>query len=242
MIQNMKNLKVNPNFQLTKVPLPGTSLSILVVDDFISDISTIENFAKNIAYFNPMFADNTFFPGMRDKMPKPYTRLLHTFFDEHLLSKLTTCLPSSSIFHSSLLSLVTCPPASLSVNQKMPHVDSCNEGDFAFVHYLSPKELGGTSFYCFKPKSLIEFKQKDKLVLNDMISQVTSSPKEHSNYITSSTSLFEQILTIDAKINRLIIYPANILHSANLTSKESYSGDIENGRLSISSFASINTN
>jgi hypothetical protein len=238
----MKNLNINSSFQLTKIPLPGTSLNILVVDDFIKDINIIENFAKNTAYFNPMFTDNTLFPGMRDKMPKPYTRLLHTFFEEHLLSELTTRVSSSSIFHSSLLSLVTCTPSLLSVNQKMPHVDSCNESDFAFVHYLSPKELGGTSFYCFKPKSMIEFKPKDKLVLNDMITQVTNSPEDHASYITSSTSLFEQILTIDAKINRLIIYPANILHSANLITKESYSGDIEKGRLSISSFASIKTN
>ncbi len=237
----MNNLKVNPKFQLTKVPLSGTSLHILVVDNFIDDIGSINNFAKNIAYFNPMFSDNTLFPGVRDKMPKPYTRLLHTFFEEHLLKELTTN-PSSSIFHSSLLSLVTCKPSSLAINQKMPHVDSCNDGDFAFVHYLSPKELGGTSFYSYKPKSLIEFKQKDRLVLNDMIEDVTNSPEDHKNYITSSTSLFEQILTIEAKINRLIIYPANILHSANLISPASYSGDLNKGRLSISSFATIRNN
>jgi hypothetical protein len=124
----------------------------------------------------------------------------------------------------------------------MPHVDSCNDGDFAFVHYLSPKELGGTSFYCYKPKSIIEFKQKDKFVLNDMIEDVTNSPEDHKNYITSSTSLFEQILTIEAKVNRLIIYPANVLHSANLISPASYSGDLNKGRLSISSFASIRNN
>jgi hypothetical protein len=236
----MKHLKVNSNFQLTKVPLPGTSLSILVIDDFISNINTITNFAKNIAYFNPMFADNTLFPGMRDKMPKPYTRLLHSFFEEYLLSELTSSLPSSSIFHSSLLSLVTCDPSLLSVNQKMPHVDSCNDNDFAFVHYLSPKELGGTGFYCFKPNSLIEFKHKDKLLLEDIIVQVKNLPEEHASYITGSTSLFEKILTIEAKVNRLIVYPANILHSANLISEKSYSGDIDRGRLSISSFATIN--
>jgi len=237
----MKNIKVNPDYTLQKVSIPGTSLHVLVIDEFLFNTDAVTHFAHNIAYFNPMFADNTLFPGMRDKMPMPYTQLLRRFFEAFILPNTRPESRYQSNFHSSLLSLVTCEPSLLTVSQKMPHVDSCNNGDYAFVHYLSSQELGGTSFYCYKPRNLIEFNHEHKQVLPEMITKVTENPKDHCSYITGSTSVFEKILTIEAKFNRLVIYPANILHSANLTSPHSYCGDINQGRLSISSFASITT-
>jgi hypothetical protein len=235
----MKNIKVNPDYKLQRVPIPGTSLHAFVIDKFIFNMDAVLHFALNIAYFKPMFSDNTLFPGMRDKMPMPYTRLLKCFFEKLILPELKVQSSYQSNFHSSLLSLVTCPPSDLAVNQKMPHVDSCNSNDYAFVHYLSSQSHGGTSFYCYKPKQLIELKSEHKPVLTEMITKVSYSPEEHSSYITSSTSIFEKILTVEAKFNRLVIYPANVLHSANLASKKSYCGDMNQGRLSISSFASI---
>jgi hypothetical protein len=235
----MKHIKVNSDYTVQRVLIPGTSLYVTVVDDYLLNTDAVTHFAHNIAYFNPMFADNTLFPGIRDKMPKPYTRLLKCFFEKLILPDIKPDTSYQSNFHSSLLSLVTCEPSDLAVNQKMPHVDSCNDSDYAFVHYLSSPELGGTSFYCYKPKNLIEFNQEHKSVLPEMITQVTDSPNDHRSYITGNTSIFEQVLTVEAKLNRLVIYPANVLHSANLISPNSYCGDINEGRLSISSFASI---
>ncbi|MBU2894280.1 hypothetical protein KO495_13250 [Colwellia sp. D2M02] len=237
----MKNLRVNPDYTLNKVTISDSDVSVLVIDNFLFNSDAIMHFAHNIAYFNPMFSDNTLFPGMRDKMPAPYTRLLKAFFDNILLKEIKPDAVYQSSLNKSLLSLVTCPPTDLSANQKMPHVDSCNDDDYAFVHYLSGQALGGTSFYRYKPKNLIAFTQQHQAVVPEMLEKVTQSPEEHASYITQSTSLFEQVLTIDAQPNRLIIYPANILHSANLVSNESYCGDINQGRLSISSFASITT-
>jgi len=236
---DMKHIKVNPNYTVQKISIPGTTLHLTIIDEFLLDTDAVIHFAHNIAYFNPMFADSTLFPGVRDKMPMPYSRLLKCFFEEIVLPDIT---PESSYqvhFHNSLLSLVTCPPSKLAVNQKMPHVDSCRSGDYAFVHYLSSKEFGGTNFYCYKPRDLIEFTEDKKNILSEIISNVTNSTNDHSGYITNSTSLFENILSVEAKFNRLIIYPANVLHSANLSSPNSYCGDINQGRLSISSFASI---
>jgi hypothetical protein len=107
------------------------------------------------------------------------------------------------------------------------------------VHYLSGEELGGTSLYRYIPKDIIEFHEKDEVILDEMLKEVISKPDEHHGYITSSTSLFEQVLKVDAKFNRLVIYQGNLLHGANLTSKKSYSGDTTHGRFSITSFASI---
>ena len=158
----MKNLTVNPNLVIKKLMIPGTKLSAFVVDDFLLDTNSVMNFAHNIAYFNPMFSDNSFYPGIRDNMPQPYLRVLHAFFQNEILPKIDNKNYQESILHKSLLSLVSCKPANLIVDQKVPHIDSCDERDYAFVHYLSPEELGGTSIYKYIPKNIIEFKQQHK--------------------------------------------------------------------------------
>jgi len=235
----MRNLKVNPKCTVQSILIPGTNLYAYIIDDFLVDIASVMHFAQHIAYFNPMFADNSYYPGVRDNMPLPYQRLLQTFFQEQILPNIKDNDYNSVAFHKCLLSLTSCKPSSLLIDQKIPHVDSCKTNDFALVHYLSGKELGGTSLYRYKPKNLIVFEEADEATLKEMIADVTVFPQEHRGYITQSTSIFEQILSIEAKVNRLVIYQGNILHSANLTSERSYSGDAINGRLSIASFCSV---
>ena len=235
----MKNLTLNPKLTIQEVSIPYTNLNAYIIDDFLLNADSVLHFAKNIAYFNPMHADNSYYPGVRDNMPEPYIRLLHDFFQQSIIPKLVGREQSTAIIHKSLISLVTCPPSQLLTEQKMPHVDSCKNSEYAFVHYLSGQELGGTSIYRYIPKNIVELNEQDEVILDDMLNEVSSKSNEHNGYITDSTSLFEQVLKVEAKFNRLVIYQGNLLHGANLTSKESYSGDTANGRFSITSFASI---
>lgn len=235
----MKNLTLNPQLKIQEISIPNTNLNAYIIDDFLLNADSVMDFAKNIAYFNPMFSDNSYYPGVRDNMPEPYLRLLQRFFQDNIIPKLKDREQCKAIVHKSLISLITCAPSQLLTEQKMPHVDSCKNNAFAFVHYLSGEELGGTSIYRYIPKDIIEFHEKDEVILDDMLSEVTSTSAEHHGYLSNSTSLFEQVLKVDAKFNRLVIYQGNLLHSANLLSKESYSGDTTHGRFSITSFASI---
>ena len=235
----MKNLTLNPKLTIQEVSIPYTNLNAYIIDDFLLNADSVLHFAKNIAYFNPMHADNSYYPGVRDNMPEPYIRLLHDFFQQSIIPKLVGREQSTAIIHKSLISLVTCLPSQLLTEQKMPHVDSCKSSEYAFVHYLSGQELGGTSIYRYIPKNIVELNEQDEVILDDMLNEVSSKSNEHNGYITDSTSLFEQVLKVEAKFNRLVIYQGNLLHGANLISKESYSGDTAKGRFSITSFASI---
>lgn len=235
----MKDLALNESIKINQIKVPETETNIYIIDNFIDNLAPIFNFAQKVAYYNPMFSDRSFYPGMRDHMPQPYLRLLEDFFCTQLMP-LIAHKDDQVTFHKSLLSLVTCDPKDLITDQKIPHIDSCNSNDFAFVHYLSEKALGGTSIYKYKPKNIIEFKEEHKVLLPDMLNNVNKTLSEHSGYINGSTSIFEQVLKIEAKINRLIVYQGNLLHSANITSQLSYNRDPKIGRLSISSFASIN--
>ncbi|MCP4325690.1 MAG: hypothetical protein GY787_28395 [Alteromonadales bacterium] len=235
----MNNLQVNPAITIKVVQIPNTNLNAFIIDDFLLSTDSVMHFAKNIAYFNPMHSDNSYYPGVRDNMPQPYTRLLQAFFEEQIKPKLMDKIQHRATIHKSLISLITCPPSQLITEQKMPHVDSCKSNEYAFVHYLSGAEHGGTSIYRYIPKDIIELNEQDEFILDDMLDAITAKADEHSGYITQTTSLFEQVLSIEAKVNRLVIYQGNLLHGANLTSKASYSGDTNNGRFSITSFGSI---
>lgn len=235
----MQNLTVNPNLKIKKYPIPDTEQHAYIIDDFLLDTTSVMNFAHNIAYFNPMFSDNSFYPGIRDNMPNPYLRLLHSFFQTEILPNITNKKYTESILHKSLLSLVSCKPANLIIDQKVPHIDSCDERDYAFVHYLSGEELGGTSIYKYVPHNLIEFHEEHKSLLANIIDDVKNKPDEHNSYITRTTSLFEQVFKVEAKFNRLVIYQGNLLHSANISCEENCLADPKVGRLSIASFASV---
>jgi len=50
-------------------------------------------------------------------MPQPYLRLLHAFFQNEILLKIENKNYQESILHKSLLSLVSCKPANLIVDQ-----------------------------------------------------------------------------------------------------------------------------
>ncbi|WP_064435778.1 DUF6445 family protein [Pseudoalteromonas neustonica] len=238
----MRDLKLNPKMSIEKKLIPGTTLCVYIIDDFLLDAASVINFAYNIAYFNPMFSDNSYYPGKRDNMPQPYLDLLQTFFQNTMLPVLELGNDYSATVHKCLLSLITCEPSSLLLEQKIPHIDSCDGDDYAFVHYLSPAELGGTSIYKYTPENLIQFSEEHRYLLEHMMPKVENSQEEHHGYINSTTSLFEQVLTIKAKFNRLVIYQGNLLHSANITCTKSYSNNPKQGRLSIASFASIKSN
>jgi len=235
----MKNLKLNPALTIQAIQIANTNLYAYIIDDFLLNADSVIHFAKNIAYYNPMHSDNSYYPGVRDNMPEPYIRLLQAFFQRQIMPKVVDNDQHTAIVHKSLISLTTCPPSQLLTEQKMPHIDSCKSNEYAFVHYLSGQELGGTSIYRYIPKNKIELNEQDEVILDEMHKAVTAKSKDHSGYITKSTSLFEQVLSIEAKVNRLVIYQGNLLHSANLTTKESYSGDTNSGRFSITSFGSI---
>ncbi|MBD1582916.1 DUF6445 family protein [Pseudoalteromonas sp. S16_S37] len=234
----MKELKLHESIKITKLNIPETEKHVYIIDDFLDSLDSIFDFAYNIAYFNPMFAERSFFPGIRDSMPMPYMRGLERFFTENILTDLSNDY-DKVIFHRSLLSLVTCTPDKLVTEQRMPHIDTFDALHFAFVHYLYDEDFGGTSIYKYKPVNLIEFNEEHAEHLRSMVEDVNNYPNEHAGYINESTSIFEQVLKIEAKKNRLVIYPGNILHSANIKSDNDFSRDPKKGRLSISSFATI---
>ena len=72
--------------------------------------------------------------------------------------------------------------------------------------------------------------------MDEMIEKVRSHPAEHLGYLNGDTILFKQELVVKARLNRLVLYPSNLLHCAMLSSPDSLTSDTSKGRLSVASF------
>ena len=235
----MEELKLNPNYKLNVIEIPGENDSVIVIDNFLLNHDSVIDFAKNNAYFQPVGADGTLYPGKRDDMPATYFRVLTSLLEDLLEKELLTKTEKAIYIHKCKLSLTTLKPWELSPLQRIPHIDSSDDKTYASVHYLIGSEYGGTCIYRFKPLNFIRITKANKHEANQMMQAIEKYADKHQGYLTKDTNLFEQVIKVEAKVNRIVFYKSNLLHCANLTSSRSYSSDKNNGRLTIASFFRI---
>ncbi|TMP29021.1 hypothetical protein CWB99_09630 [Pseudoalteromonas rubra] len=225
---------LNAHLKIEKITLDECHCDVYVVDDFLENPEEVQAFAQKSAYFNPIGKDGTLYPGIRDALPLPYHRVLSAL--------LTTLFEGvEPQIHRCMLSLITQQPEQLLSVQKMPHIDSTDNQEYASVHYLCGPHMGGTSIYRFKPANRVRFDQDSQDEIMAMVNMVESQQQDPDGYLNGSNQLFEQVLNIEAKFNRLVLYPSNILHSANVH-PHSISANPSNGRLTVASFFRLTPN
>lgn len=230
---------LNKDYKISSVFIAEIKETVIIIDDFLHNLDPVYQFASEIAYFQPFGSDGTLYPGKRDEMPAPYYRALEHLIDELLKQGVITSGENNLYLHRCKLSLVTQNADELNTLQRMPHIDSTDDSTFAAVHYLSPKEWGGTGIYKYLPENIIKVTADNQNSVHKMIADTEKHSSTHQGYLNETTALFEKVVDIEAKINRLVIYKSNLLHSAALFNNKTYSNDLSNSRLSISSFFRI---
>jgi hypothetical protein len=229
---------LNPNIQIQLTNIPHSNARIWIIDDVVDNFHEMLDYCFNKAYFNPIGAEGTLFPGVRDEMPKPYYQLISALFNRLAMHSQGRLFKRYQL-GKSWLSKVTVLPENLDIVQTMPHFDSLSENHMAAVHYLNENHLGGTHFYRYKGSSKIHLSHDDKDTILKMVEQVKQSADERRGYINDSDALFEKVFSVDAKPNRLILYAGNIMHSANISSVVDFDKSSPNNRTTINSFFTI---
>ena len=220
---------LNKAINVEKIQHEDPEICVYVIDDFLENPKQLIDYALNKAYFGAVGEDKTAYPGIRDRLPTAYEHVLNDALKLVFENQVAT-------IHRSMLSITTLNPSELNVSQKMPHIDALGNSQFASVHYLCNEEHGGTAIYRYKKKNLVRLREENYDVISEMVEQVKNSPEEHSGYLTGDTSLFKRELMIEARLNRLIVYPSNLLHCAVLSSPRSLLNSVTEGRLSVASF------
>lgn len=225
----MSEYILNPAVNVEKIRHPDPDVSVYVVDDFLENPESLVGYAQSKAYFGNIGADKTAYPGIRDRLPRPYERIM-----EKVIRLVYGCRDLS--IHRCMLSLTTLDPGQLSTAQRVPHTDAFGDDQFAAVHFLCGPPHGGTAIYRYLPRDLVKIGECNRHVIREMLQKAHDYPQEHPGYLAGDTRFYKQEIKVDAKFNRLVLYPSNLLHCALLSSPQSLKQDVSTGRLTVASF------
>lgn len=210
---------------------------VLVVDDFLKGAASLKRAAVD---GNSFSCADSFYPGIRMQVPHEYTiaivRNLGYFMEKFFNLEVRKIKSATSRF-----SIVTTPPHSLDLLQRIPHFDAPSRKGLAVLYYLQSVPSMGTALYRHKPTG---FEYVDDQRYSHYMEHVNKRYPSESDYpegyINGSTDQFEEVASYDAVFNRLLMYRGTSLHSGKIGKDYSFDPNPATGRLTVTSFFEFN--
>ncbi len=210
---------------------------LLLVDNFLKGASALKEYA--IQQNNFARADS-FYPGLRMQVPQAYTfaivKHLGFFMEQFFHLEVRKIKNAVSKF-----SIVTDSPDDLSLLQRIPHFDSPSRKGLAVVHYLQSIPSMGTSLYRHNSTN---FEYVDDERYSSYMAKIEERyPTKDAypeGYINGSTDQFEEIASVEAIFNRLVMYRGTSLHSGQIGKDYNFDPSPATGRLTLTSFFEFN--
>ena len=205
-------------------------LPVVVIDGFHPDPDSLRTYAASAA-FEPA---HRHYPGIRAALPSDYfararatlAPVLRDVFDHH----------GTQLIDASF-SIVTTPPAMLSVHQRLPHVDSVERARVALVHYLTIEDGDGTAFYRHRTTGFESVGEaRSEAYYAQLNSELRQAGVPAPAYIADSNALFERLHRVKARYNRALVYPSAMLHSGVIPAGTPLEPDPLRGRLTVTGF------
>ncbi len=224
-----QGLSVNPLARFTIRSIGTEQRPVAVVEDFVTEPQLLLEYAESGEPFR--FDPRDYYPGVRKRTPPHYAHGLCEIFGRLLSHSFSMPAGAVPAVVFSALSITTTEPSQLRLVQRVPHFDSSAKDLLAVVHYLCGPEHGGTSFYRHR-KTGFETIAPDRMSsYADTLKQEVIAQPPSARYIDGDTPLFERIASFEARFNRALIYPANILHSGDIRRVSSEWAQPRTGRL-----------
>lgn len=208
---------------------------LLVIEGVLGEPEALVEYAATQVDFKPAWKDSGGYPGIRAPAPLNYVeRLVRAIAPsiERAFSLSNVRLAKAECS----LSMVTLPAGELRPLQTIPHVDTVDPLQFAVLHYLCPPEMGGTAFYRHRATGF-EYLSTDRS--DEYCSrrdQEIANGTRPAGYITASSEHFEQIESVEAAFDRVIVYRSRTFHSGQIPAGASLSDDPRRGRLTANIF------
>jgi len=226
------NIAPHPSMRIQKLTIGRENAPLLVIDNVVADPEELVRDAVAKRYTT----QQSYFPGLRAKAPLSYQMFLLEQFRTLLCDYFDLEAPSLR-FSMCHYSVVTTPPESLSMLQRIPHVDTHDARGLASIHYLFKADLGGTAFYRHRTTGFEYVDESRRAAYFQALEkELAGAAAPGAQYIDSDTPLFERVGGQDGVFNRMLIYRRNSLHSGAPTKGQPLSADPASGRLSINSF------
>jgi hypothetical protein len=229
---------INPKIQTRVIHVGQEQTPVCIIDDFLLDTSSVIDAANRRTFEQQYNSNGTHYPGARAPVGEEYDMtlldvLLPILDETYKIPDNLTLYP-----HGGAYSLLTQTEETLQPLQCLPHYDNASPFSFAMLHYLNSGEFGGTGFYRHNPSGFENISNDRESTYLDSVQNFIAKhgqPKQH--YFTRSNDHFDLLESIEYQANRLIIYPATVLHSAFIEQADrDVNGDPKTGRLSANFF------
>ena len=228
-------LDFRPNSRITartdQVGAEGST--VLVIDNFAADPQALVDYAASLAPFPP--AEQTFYPGVRAPVPMAFVQRAHAYLDAALRAAFS--LGDQTVVSGGWdFSLVTQPAETLTLRQRMPHIDSTHPGNLALLLYLASGDQGGTGLYRHRATSYETISEARFDAYEASLKADVVAHGEPRGYICGDSPIFERIADYEPVFNRLLVYRSQNLHSASIAPGFAGSPAPRSGRLTMNLF------
>jgi hypothetical protein len=225
-------LDTHPDLSIRVEHVGAERIPLLVVDNLVDRPHDLVAHAASDCTLAP---PSDMYPGLRAPAPKSYVEVLRKGLTKAINAAFA--LPDLEL-HSAIsyLCVVTARPEELKPVQRMPHIDGTAANTFSTVHYLCSPTYAGTSLYRHRRtgyERIPDFRHdRYRSVLEQELSE---KPWAAHGYINGDTDMFERIASAQVAFNRMVLYPSNALHSADIGRDFAFHSDPRTGRFSVNS-------
>jgi len=217
--------------------LGRTQSPVVVIDEFTGTLDKVRKLADELAPF-PRIEGN-YYPGLR-RFIVEQDLAAHAYAQsvcEQAAPFVGGAFDVQSFdLQEASFSLVTTPPDQLQPVQKAPHFDVPDQNVLAVLHYLRVPPGSGTAFYRHRATGI------ERVTSRNVGSYVAAAARElprvaaAHGYIIGSDDRYEQIGSVEAVPDRVVIYHASLLHSGIIPPGMPFSADPREGRLTANFF------
>ncbi|MDP8994015.1 MAG: DUF6445 family protein [Pseudomonadota bacterium] len=208
---------------------------VLVVDGLLVEPEALVDYAAAEVAFHAEGGREDGYPGVRAPAPLNYVEKLVRGLSP--LIERAFALEGVKLARAECnLSMVTRSGDNLAPFQRIPHVDTVDPLQFAFLHYLCDARFGGTAFYRHRATGFEAITPERLAAYEAARAREVAEEPPAAGYIVASTRHYEQTAAFEAKFDRLLIYRSRVLHSGQIRSELPLSADPRAGRLTANIF------
>lgn len=208
---------------------------VLVIDGLMRHPQALVDYAAAEVSFEPAGQAPGGYPGIRAPAPLNYVSSTVRALDP--IVREAFGLVDVVLAHAECnFSLVTLPPGDLAPLQRIPHIDTVDPLQFAFLHFLCGAQFGGTAFYRHRATGFEALTAARQPVYEQARDRELAGLCGTASYIVGDTEHYEQIVSVEARFNRMLVYRSRVLHSGRIDPGAVLSSGPRRGRLTANVF------
>jgi hypothetical protein len=228
----MSAFAVSPAAEASARRLGKEGAPLLMVDNVLADPEAARDIAIHTPFGDPV---SIWYPGVNAALPQDYLEALLPALRPSL-QRVFGIAPDRRLSAHGFFALSTRRAEELTLRQRIPHYDHAETDILACVHYLAHDQGGGTGFFRHDASGFEAITpDRREAYMAAIDSELAAQGAALTGFAGPDTPGFTLTEAVEARFNRLIIYPACVLHCA-LFDGARLSDDPRTGRLTANSF------